>query len=153
MIKVDSEKQGEQFSRLASVAYEQLSLVGDAIVEVEYISSEQIHELNLRTRGVDRPTDVLSYPALDEIDDFTRENYPFEYDEERGGVFLGSIVVCESIAREQAQEYGHSFERENCYLFVHGLMHLLGYDHIEEEDRKVMREKEESVLLACGIGR
>jgi probable rRNA maturation factor len=153
VIKVDCEKQNDQFSALASVAYEVLSLVGDAVVEVEYIDSQQMHELNLRTRNVDRPTDVLSYPALDEIMDFTQENYPYEYDEERGGVFLGSIVICESIAREQANEYGHSFERENCYLFVHGLMHLLGYDHIEEEDRKVMRENEESVLLACGIGR
>lgn len=153
MLRVDCEKYEDDFSSLAKAAFGVLNLDGNAVVEVDFVTKDEIHELNLRTRGVDRATDVLSYPALDEIKPFTKENYPFDYDEETGEIELGSIVICEAVAEEQAQEYGHSVRRENCYLFTHGLMHLMGYDHIEESDRTVMREKEEAVLNRCGITR
>ena len=153
MLRVDCEKYEDDFSALAKAAFGVLGLDGNAVVEVDFVTKDEIHELNLRTRGVDRATDVLSYPALDEIKPFTKENYPFDYDEETGEIELGSIVICEAVAEEQAQEYGHSARRENCYLFTHGLMHLMGYDHIEESDRAVMREKEEAVLNRCGITR
>ena len=109
--------------------------------------------LNKRTRGVDNSTDVLSYPALDEIHPFTYENYPFEYDDYNNGVMLGSIVICREVAEEQAAEYGHSVTREMTYLFLHGLLHLLGYDHEKEEDKRIMRDTEEKVLGAIGINR
>lgn len=153
MLRVDCEKYEDDFSALAKAAFEVLDLDGNAVVEVDFVSKDEIHDLNLRTRGVDRATDVLSYPALDAIKPFTKANYPFDYDEETGEIELGSIVICEAVAEEQAQEYGHSVRRENCYLFTHGLMHLMGYDHIEETDRAVMREKEEAVLNRCGITR
>lgn len=153
MFKVESKYYSEIFSRLADTAFKLLGLSGDASVEVEFVDADEIKELNSRTRGVDRSTDVLSYPALDEIKPFTKDNYPYDYDCERGEVVLGSIVICGEAAKKQAAEYGHSVERENCYLFVHGLMHLLGYDHIEENDRAAMREKEELVLSACNITR
>ena len=153
MLRVDCEKYQEDFNALAKAAFEILNLAGDATVEVDFVTKDEIHDLNLRTRGVDRATDVLSYPALDEIKPFTKENYPFDYDEETNAVELGSIVVCEEVAAEQAEEYGHSVRRENCYLFTHGLMHLMGYDHVKEADRAVMREKEEAALKACGITR
>ena len=153
MLRVDCEKYNDDFTALARAAFEILNLSGDAAVEVDFVTKDEIHDLNLRTRGVDRATDVLSYPALDEIKPFTKANYPFDYDEETGEVELGSIVICEAVAEEQATEYGHPVRRENCYLFTHGLMHLIGYDHIEEADRAVMREKEEAVLKACGITR
>lgn len=153
MLRVDCEKYEDDFSALAKAAFEVLNLDGNAVVEVDFVSKDEIHDLNLRTRGVDRATDVLSYPVLDEIKPFTKANYPFDYDEETGEIGLGSIVICEAVAAEQAQEYGHSVRRENCYLFTHGLMHLMGYDHIEETDRAVMREKEEAVLGRCGITR
>ena len=95
---------------------------------------------------------MLSYPALTEIMPLTADNYPFDGDGE-GRVFLGSVVICRAVAERQAAEYGHSAEREETYLFTHGLLHLLGYDHIEEEDRRVMREAEERVLSAIGITR
>ena len=73
--------------------------------------------------------------------------------DENGGILLGSIVVCETRAREQAEEYGHSYERELHYLLVHGILHCLGYDHIEEADKTEMREKEEQILGKMKITR
>ena len=78
MLKIDCEKYAEDFSALAAAAFDELGLSGNATVEVEFVTADEIHELNRRTRGVDRATDVLSYPALDEIKPFTKENYPFD---------------------------------------------------------------------------
>ena len=80
------------------------------------------------------------------------EEHGEELDED-GNVFLGSIVICEKRAREQAQEYGHSFERELWYLAVHGILHCLGYDHMTEEEKREMREKEESVMQKLDLRR
>lgn len=152
MIKIIGDASREMLAA-AEKAFEQLGLEGDCVAEIEYVSADEIRELNKRTRGIDSATDVLSYPALDEIMPFTYENYPFEYDDYNDGVMLGSIVICREIAEEQAKEYGHSAVRETTYLFVHGLLHLLGYDHEKEEDKAVMRDAEEKVLAAIGISR
>ncbi len=140
----------DNFARAADAAFAALSLAGEAEVEVNFVTEEEIRELNARTRDTDRVTDVLSYPMLDEIRPFTRENYPFDVDPENGRVPLGSIVICREVAARQAEEYGHSRDREETYLFVHGLLHLLGYDHMTEEDKSVMREAEERILSAIG---
>ena len=140
----------DNFARAADAAFAALSLAGEAEVEVNFVTEEEICELNARTRDTDRVTDVLSYPMLDEIRPFTRENYPFDVDPENGRVPLGSIVICRDVAARQAEEYGHSRDREETYLFVHGLLHLLGYDHMTEEDKSVMREAEERILSAIG---
>ena len=153
MIIIDSEEKIELFSRIAQVTFEELALCGDCSVEVDFVSEDEIHELNLETRNVDRATDVLSYPALDSIAAFTQENYPFEFDTQTHSVHLGSIVICSAVAKRQAQEYGHSELRERSYLFLHGLLHLLGYDHIESEDKEEMRKVEERVLQRLGITR
>ncbi len=123
-------------------------------VELLFVDGEEIHRLNRETRGVDRVTDVLSYPSLEGIcgKPLSRADFPFEVDEE-GRLLLGSIVICKDRAKEQAEEYGHSYERELFYLIVHGIMHCLGYDHIEEEDKQLMREKEEFILGKMGITR
>lgn len=152
MIRVDCENAPKEFSLLADAACECLSLSGNAVVEVDFVSEDEIRAVNAETRGIDRVTDVLSFPSLDGILPFTEQNYPFETNE-NGEVMLGNIIICDAVARRQAAEYGHSESRERCYLFVHGLMHLLGYDHIEDADRAVMREKEEAVLGRCGIER
>lgn len=152
MIFVDTQEYALIFADLAKAATELLELKGNAIAEVEFVSRKDMRELNKRTRGIDKETDVLSFPNLKDISKpFTAENYPFESYE--GIVMLGSVVICSEIAAAQAEEYGHSVERENCYLFTHGLMHLLGYDHINEDEREIMRDKEEAVLEACGITR
>ncbi len=120
-------------------------------VELLFVDGEEIHRLNRETRGVDRVTDVLSYPSLEGIcgKPLYQADYPFEVDEE-GRLLLGSIVLCKDKAKEQAEEYGHSYERELFYLIVHGIMHCLGYDHIEEEDKRLMREQEERILEKMG---
>ena len=153
MLKLDSSEKCELFERVANATYETLSLMGEAIVEVDFVSRDEIRELNNSARGVDSATDVLSFPALDTIAPFSRENYPFDYDEENKAVNIGNIVICSDVAKEQAKEYGHSEERERAYLFLHGLLHLLGYDHIQDGDKAVMRAREEEILTALGITR
>ena len=153
MIKVQSDENREIFQKIADKAVETLSIKGEGAVEVCFVSKDEIRDLNAQTRNIDKVTDVLSYPALDKITELNRQNYPYEFDEEIMAVSVGSIVICEEVAIEQANEYGHSVERERCYLFTHGLLHLLGYDHIEESDKAVMREKEELILGKLGITR
>ncbi len=134
-----------QFNRLAAIAFDILGLKGDATVDVEIIDDAEMRELNNRTRGVDSATDVLSFPALDRITDFTQKNYPRDYDESQRAVVLGDIAVNRDAAARQAEEYGTG-EREINYLFVHGLLHILGYDHMTDADKKAMREVEEKIL-------
>ncbi len=121
-------------------------------VEVCFVSEQEIRRLNGETRGVDKVTDVLSYPALDNVKGKTlrKKDFPLDVDE-NGNLFVGSIAVCVERAREQAEEYGHSMERELHYLIVHGVMHCLGYDHMTDEEKAEMREKEELVLGKLGI--
>ncbi|MBQ9081399.1 MAG: rRNA maturation RNase YbeY [Clostridia bacterium] len=122
--------------------------------EVVFVDGEEIRRLNREQRNIDSVTDVLSFPALDEIKGtaFRKKDFPLEIDE-AGNLFLGSVVICRQRAKEQAEEYGHSYERELHYLLVHGVMHCLGYDHMEESEKAEMRAAEESVLEKVGITR
>ncbi len=122
--------------------------------EIIITDEAEIRRLNAEARGIDAVTDVLSFPSLDGIRGraLKKADFPFEVDEE-GKLFLGSIVICEKRAREQAEEYGHGYMRELHYLAVHGLWHLLGYDHMTEEDKPEMRAKEEKILSKLGITR
>ncbi len=133
------------FSRLAGIIFHTLKLSGEVAVDISVIDDAEMHELNKRTRSVDSTTDVLSYPALDEIKDFTKKNYPFDYDDKIKAVVLGEIAINKDAAARQAEEYGTG-EREINYLFVHGMLHLLGYDHMTDEEKKQMRDVEEKVL-------
>ena len=118
-------------------------------VTVTLTTPKTIQEINKQYRNIDRATDVLSFPMFekDELDKKIQEN-DFENED-----ILGDIVVSVEKVNEQAIEYGHSFERELSYMIVHGFYHLMGYDHIEEEDKKVMREKEENILKKLDITR
>lgn len=149
----DSDLPEEGLARLAQ-ALEGLWEGDDLSAELLLVSEEEIRELNARERGVDSVTDVLSFPSMDGIkgQPILAEEHGEELDED-GNVFLGSIVICEKRAREQAQEYGHSFERELWYLAVHGILHCLGYDHMTEEEKREMREKEESVMQKLDLRR
>ncbi len=153
MISIISEQYDELFDEIANKAYEKLSLIGNATVELIFYDEDSIHKLNYETRGIDKSTDVLSYPNLNEIKPFNEENYPIDFDIDNNSVFLGSIVICNEIAKKQAEEYGHSERREIGYLFLHGLLHLLGYDHINDDDKLVMRAKEEEILNSLGVNR
>ena len=122
--------------------------------EIVVTDEEEIRRLNCETRGVDAVTDVLSYPSLDNIRGVTlkKADFPMDLDEE-GNLFLGSIAICKKRAEEQAEEFGHSFLREVNYLVTHGLFHLLGYDHMTDGDKAVMREREEKVMSKAGLKR
>ncbi|MBO5328136.1 MAG: rRNA maturation RNase YbeY [Clostridia bacterium] len=122
--------------------------------EVVFCDEEEIKNLNFQTRNINSVTDVLSYPTLSVGvgEDIKGADYPYDIDEE-GKLFIGSIVICVKRAKEQAEEFGHSYERELYYLATHGVCHLLGYDHMEEGDKALMREKEEKVLSKINIKR
>ena len=119
------------------------------IITITLTTPENIKEINKTYRDIDRATDVLSFPIFekDELDKKI-EKKDFEIED-----MLGNIVISIEKVEEQAIEYGHSFERELSYMVVHGFYHLMGYDHIKEEDKKIMRKKEEQVLEKLGIQR
>ncbi len=118
--------------------------------DISIVDINQIHKLNMETRQVDKPTDVLSYPALENIIfPFDKKNYADILSPEDKTLYIGEIIICHEIMEEQATEYGHSVTRELAFLTTHGLLHLLGYDHIEEDMRKVMRAKEDQVLTTA----
>ena len=125
-------------------------------VSFGFVSAAKIHGVNLKFRGVDKATDVLSFPNLPLKTPLTAKAaavsakaWQAETDGD-GGVFLGDIIVCKSIALKQAKEYGHGDEREIIYLFIHGLLHLFGFDHENETDKKLMRETEERIIRVMG---
>ena len=112
-------------------------------LSITLTSPEEIHKLNKEFRNVDKETDVLSFPMFEkeEIDKIKEQNKVNIVPEA-----LGDIVISVSKVEEQAKEYGHSFERELAYMVVHGFYHVMGYDHMEENEKAIMREKEEHVL-------
>ena len=137
--------------KLCSAVYSILGQEDNLSVELEYVSEEEIADLNRRRRKVDGVTDVLSFPALDNVRGkvICKKNFPF--DVEDGAVFIGSIAVCVKRAEEQAEEYGHSLEREFTYLICHGLLHLFGYDHMTDEDKREMRELEDKIMAEIDV--
>ena len=113
-------------------------------VDITIVDDEEIHQLNRDYRNVDRPTDVLSF-ALDEDDEDEPELLEGQLH------LLGDIIISAETATRQAEEFGHGLEREIVYLAVHGLLHLLGYDHMVDEDKVIMRAKEEEALRAINL--
>jgi probable rRNA maturation factor len=107
-----------------------------AEISLTLVEPEEIKSLNAEYRNVDSVTDVLSFPQFED-----KEQMPSE-----GELCLGDVVICVERAQQQAEEYGHSFEREMVYLLVHSLLHLLGYDHMDDDEKAIMREKEEHVM-------
>lgn len=121
-------------------------------VDVRVTSDAGIHEINLEMRGVDRPTDVLSFPMF-ELQPGEKPQAEWA-DPDSDQVWLGDMMISLERAQAQAEEYGHSLERELCYLAVHSVLHLLGYDHLDEGPMKrQMRQREEAILGQLGITR
>lgn len=108
-------------------------------VSISFVNDEEIHQLNRDYRNVDRPTDVLSFPM----------DLDFDMPEK----ILGDIIISTDTAKRQAVEYNHSIEREILYLVTHSMFHLMGYDHMNDEEKLIMRSKEEKVLKKLGISR
>ncbi|MBQ7290130.1 MAG: rRNA maturation RNase YbeY [Clostridia bacterium] len=120
----------------------------DAEVSVSFVDNEEIHKLNLEFRGKDKPTDVLSFPMWED------DELGGDIDPALGAVMLGDIVISTERAMEQAEEYGHSFTREVCFLAVHSTLHLIGYDHeTSEADEKYMNDTQEKILAKMGLRR
>ena len=117
-----------------------LNLSFEPIVSVSFVDDEFIHQLNRDYRKIDRPTDVISFAFLDNEDDRESQLYG------QGIVCLGDIYISVDRAKAQAEEYGHSLNRELSFLFVHGLLHLLGYDHMTPEEEKVMFALQDEIL-------
>lgn len=112
-------------------------------VSFSIVSPEEIRELNAAYRDKDAVTDVLSFPQYDDLNDIDNEEE----------IILGDVVINDNAVRSQAEEYGHSYERELVYLFVHSILHLLGYDHMEPEEKAEMRAREEEVMEEIGLVR
>ena len=126
------------------------NIIDDIDVYITLTNNQEIHKINKEYRDVDRPTDVLSFPMYER-----EEIYKLKkgFDDDSIEKILGDIIVSIEKVKEQAIEYGHSFERELAYLVTHGMLHLLGYDHMLEEEQKVMREREEYILEKLNITR
>lgn len=140
---------------LSSLEYENCPY--EAEVNVVLTDNEEIHKLNLEYRGIDRPTDVLSFPMLeyDTPSDFSHveEDYEDCFNPETGELMLGDIVISVDKVEEQAEKYGHSQRRELAFLVAHSMLHLCGYDHMEEEERLDMEARQRAILDTRGYSR
>ena len=128
----------------------------EAQVDLLITDDESIRQINREQRGIDAPTDVLSFPMIqfDKPGDFSDvEDKPDSFNIETGELMLGDIVISADRIRIQASEYGHSIMREFAFLIVHSMLHLIGYDHIEENDRIVMEDKQDKIMELLGIPR
>lgn len=135
--KLDLEEERELIEY--ALKYEKLDNVEFNVI---FVDSKKIREINREYRGIDRVTDVISFALED------NEKIEFEF-----GRLLGDIYICIDRMKEQAKEYGHSLMREQGFLTVHGLLHLLGYDHQTKEEEKVMFERQELILDGYGLKR
>lgn len=147
---IESLQRKLKLRKLAKAVYTVLGQKAKIKAELVFESEDGIQILNKRERGVDSVTDVLSFPSLDGIKGVVLKPENCFTEMDGGYIFIGSIVLCEEKIKEQAAEIGHSEEREMQYLIIHGLMHLFGYDHMTEEDKAEMREKEKEAIALLG---
>lgn len=132
--------------KLAKAVYKTLGQKAHFKAEIVFQDAEYMHYLNKTTRGIDKLTDVLSYPSMENIRGKILNPEECRGELEGKYIFLGSIVLCDQKIAEQAIEYGNTEKKEREYLIVHGLLHLFDYDHMTEEDKKEMREKEKAIM-------
>lgn len=133
----------EDFLKIIETTLDNLSIEDDIEMSCLLVDDQRIHEINREYRHIDRSTDVISF-ALEDSEQFYVEGMARN---------IGDIFISVDHAIAQAEEYGHSLRREMCFLFTHGLLHLLGYDHMNEEDEKEMFGKQKEILDILNIGR
>lgn len=133
----------ETVQQIAEYSMQTEGFYGEYEVSITVTDDASIREMNCNFRNIDKVTDVLSFPMYEreELQEIEESQGYSDYE-----VSIGDVVLSYDTAVEQAKEYGHTLERELCFLVVHSIFHLLGYDHMEEEERRVMRAKEEGVL-------
>lgn len=154
---INFEDVGHKYRKLINEIYDEaMTFTGNdsenVILTVSFVKEERIKELNKAFRNVDKVTDVLSFPMLNikypqKLSDFKNENEP------DGSLYLGDVVICKKVAKIQAKAYGHSKKREVGFLALHGLLHVLGYDHIESEDEEIMKNASKKILDNLNIKR
>lgn len=133
-----------QIDKLLTFAKEQEQIDSDAELSVTFVDKTEIQEINKMYRDKDKVTDVISFALEEDEPEIIGLDMPR---------VLGDIIICTDIAQEQADSYGHSFERELGFLALHGFLHLLGYDHIDEQDEKEMFGRQDQILNAYGLTR
>lgn len=147
----------ELFSLVAERVLDEENCPYEAQVSLLLTDNERIREINRETREIDAATDVLSFPNLffDYVSDFSQvEEMPAGYfDPDSGELIMGEIVISVDKLKEQAEHYGHSLKREFAFLVVHSMLHLCGYDHMEEEEEALMVRRQEEILQLLGITR
>ncbi|SFF00498.1 probable rRNA maturation factor [Paenibacillus catalpae] len=143
-----------RLEQLLQIAGEMEGL-NDGEVTLTFTDNEQIHQLNREYRNIDRPTDVLSFAMQDDGTEELDIIFEVESEDEVDPIsgMLGDIVISVEKAKEQSEDYGHSLEREIGFLFVHGFLHLLGYDHMDDAGEAEMTSKQEAVLQKAGLSR
>ncbi len=142
------DKMHENLKNTVITALKALKPDFDICVNISIVSNEEIRELNRENRNVDKETDVLSFPMLEfeSPEVLKNELCEFDFDPDNDCVFLGDIILSKQKIEAQAEEYGHSLFRESVYLTLHGILHLMGYDHMADVDKKIMRAKEKEIL-------
>lgn len=128
-----------------SLNYEEFEL--DCEISLSLVTNDEIYEINKQFRNIDSPTDVLSFPQL------TFEEGETADVNENGEIVLGDIIISIDRAKEQAEEYGHSLERELAFLAVHSMLHLMGYDHMEQDEEEDMFRRQKEILINAGVPR
>ncbi|MDE6060597.1 MAG: rRNA maturation RNase YbeY [Clostridia bacterium] len=148
MIRISGAKLNEKLliRKVERACFKEVGQENFFVVDLTVVDGETIRELNNSARGVDKVTDVLSFPCFDKLSLPVGENKfnACDYDGKR--VMLGSIMICRQRAQEQAEEFGHSYARELGFLTCHGLLHLLGFDHIEKDDEEIMTAHQREVM-------
>ena len=150
-LQLEEKKEYEKtIEKVIKTCFEEEGLLNSKLtITITLTTPEEIKKINKKYRNIDKETDVLSFPMFEkeEIEEKIK-NQEFLYED-----ILGDIIISIEKVKKQAEEYGHSFERELSYMLVHGFYHLMGYDHIKEEDKIVMRPKEEKILKDLKITR
>ncbi|WP_408006824.1 rRNA maturation RNase YbeY [Pseudalkalibacillus sp. A8] len=136
-----------EIENLLQYAAKEETITQESELSVTFVTNERIQEINSEFRGIDRATDVISFALEDEVEG------EMEIIDDDTPVLLGDIIISVEKAKEQADEYGHTFMREVGFLAVHGFLHLLGYDHMNDEDEKKMFTRQDSILNSFGLKR
>lgn len=146
----------ELTQKVLDVVLDHVSCPFECEVNISLTDDKEIHEINLEQRKMDKPTDVLSFPMvvwLDIADFDWVENEVYNFHPDSGELMLGDVIISYDTLLKQAEEYGHSFEREYAFLLVHSLLHLLGHDHMQEGERTVMEEEQRKIMRILNIHR
>lgn len=155
MIKITGAnfKEKQLVKKVEKACFKNLGQPDFFLIDMTVVDEDTIRALNKEARGIDKVTDVLSFPCFDKLDLPVSEDdfEPCDYDGKK--VLLGSIMICRQRAMEQAKEYGHSYARELGFLACHGFLHILGFDHIDPDDEKVMIAHQKAIMDKAGLKR